>query len=181
MQDLGTLAMTAPIVDCAGGIVAPAESPPAPSRSIPNVNPATGLSTDYLNHFTEAVMVLEMIGTIPECIDDLKNWQPKTYCEHFAASRFSDRESVIASYRATDPAVREALDRTADTLNAVLAHACGVVLRYHATPEGDGLARRAASWLKPLIVRMAGIINGASGAPANRQDVQAEIDAMFGR
>lgn len=173
--------MMAPVVECAGGIAAPETSPPGPGRSIPNINPATGLSTDYLNHFTEAVMVLEMIGTIPECIGDLKDWQPKTYCEHFACSRFSDRASVIASYRATDPAVREALDRTADTLNAVLAHARDVVIRYHATPEGDGLARRAAAWLKPLIVRMAGIVNGAQVAPASRQDVQAAIDAMFDR
>ena len=53
----------------------------------PNINPATGLSTDYLNHFTEALMVLEMVRDMPECIDDLRAWQPKTYTEHFAGSR----------------------------------------------------------------------------------------------
>ena len=35
--------------------------PPAPSGAgIPKINQFTGLSTDYLNHFTEVVMVLEM-------------------------------------------------------------------------------------------------------------------------
>ena len=56
----------------------------------------TGLSTDYLNHFTEAIMLLEMAGELPECLDDLRAWRPKTYTEHFATSRFSNREAVIA-------------------------------------------------------------------------------------
>ena len=31
-----------------------------------NINPRTGLATDYLNHFNEAVMLLEMIPAYPE-------------------------------------------------------------------------------------------------------------------
>src|SRR5262245_387932 len=88
---------------------------------IPNINPVTGLSTDYLNHFTEAVMVLEIASDMPDCIDALRDWEPKTYAEHFAASHFSNRDMVVRAYRATDPAVRAALDTTAETLNVTLA------------------------------------------------------------
>ena len=35
-----------------------------------NINPATGLATDYLNHFNEAIMLLEMLSSCPECRDD---------------------------------------------------------------------------------------------------------------
>ena len=71
---------------------------PLRGRGIPYINPVTGLSTDYLNHFSEAVMVLEMAATVPECLEDLRAWRPKTYCEHFASSSFSERDAVIAAY-----------------------------------------------------------------------------------
>ena len=65
----------------------------------------TGLSTDYLNHFTEADHGAgDAAGTVPECLDDLLAWEPKTYREHFAASRFSNRDAIIAAYEAADPA-----------------------------------------------------------------------------
>jgi hypothetical protein len=53
-----------------------------------NINPRTGLATDYLNHFNEAIMLLEMIPDIPECFEDFLDWQPMSYREHFAASGF---------------------------------------------------------------------------------------------
>ena len=35
-----------------------------------NINAATGLATDYLNHFNEAIMLLEMLASAPEFRDD---------------------------------------------------------------------------------------------------------------
>jgi hypothetical protein len=90
--------MTATAADRASSPVASPSAPIPSSPGMPNINPSTGLSTDYLNHFTEAVMALEMAADIPECLDDLRAWQPKTYLEHFAASRFSNRDAVIRAY-----------------------------------------------------------------------------------
>jgi len=53
-----------------------------------NINPRTGLATDYLNHFNEAIMLLEMIPDMPECMTDFLERQPLSYREHFAASNF---------------------------------------------------------------------------------------------
>jgi hypothetical protein len=53
----------------------PATAAPFPIKSGcggPKINPVTGLSTDYLNHFTEAVMLLELASGMPECMRDLK-------------------------------------------------------------------------------------------------------------
>src|SRR5215831_11410791 len=71
-----------------------------------NINPVTCLATDYLNHFNEAIMLLEMLPMAPECKDDFLAWQPMSYCEHFAASRFKHRDLAIAAYAAADPAYR---------------------------------------------------------------------------
>jgi hypothetical protein len=171
--------MTAPAAARATEPAAPAPSGTPSGRGIPNINPQTGLSTDYLNHFTEAVMVLEMAVTMPECLDDLRVWRPKTYVEHFATSRFARRDAVIAAYRSTDPAVREALDSAAETLNAVLTETRDVLLSGLATPETNELAPRAVNRLKPLIARMAAVINGTNTKAIGRQDPQAAIDAIF--
>ena len=63
-----------------------------------NVNDETLLATDYLNHFNEIAMILELLVDCPDCIDEAKEWRPKTYEEHFNDSGFSAKEFVIAAY-----------------------------------------------------------------------------------
>ena len=48
-----------------------------------NISEQTLLATDYLNHFNEIVMLLEMLADIPECFEDAKAWAPKSYPDHF--------------------------------------------------------------------------------------------------
>ena len=71
-----------------------------------NINPRTGLATDYLNHFNEAIMLLEMIPDMPECAEDFLNWRPLSYSEHFTASSFSARDLAIEAYETTDAEIR---------------------------------------------------------------------------
>lgn len=160
---------------------APASVPATSGRGGPNINPGTGLSTDYLNHFSEAVMVLELIGAMPECLDELRAWQPKTYPEHFAASRFSNRDAIVGAYRGADPAVRAVLDRAAERLNATVSQARELVLHHAGTAEVEAIARGALARLRPLIARMAALINGTPDAATGRPGPQAEIDAIFRR
>jgi len=68
-----------------------------------NVNPQTGFASDYLNHFSEAVMLLELMMEMPECREDFLAWQPRKYEEHFAASNFKHRDVAIAAYGEADP------------------------------------------------------------------------------
>src|SRR6476659_6605104 len=81
-----------------------------------NINPRTGLATDYLNHFNEAIMLLEMIPDIPECSEDFLQWTPLSYAEHFTASNFKARDLAISAYEAADPDIRAEFDQMADTM-----------------------------------------------------------------
>jgi len=171
--------MTAPAADATEHALA-ARAPEAAMRNLPRINASTGLSTDYLNHFTEAVMLLEMSTTMPDCLEDLRAWRPKTYVEHFARSNFADRDGVIAAYEAANPAIRDALDSTAQTLNNVLVEVRNVVLGHIGTPDGEALAQRAVAWLKPLIARAAAITNGTRTGH-DGDGTQAAIDARFDR
>src|ERR1700691_5254907 len=67
-----------------------------------NINPRTGLATAYLNHFNEAIMLLEMIPDMPECSEDFLEWQPLSYSEHFTASNFKARDLAIEAYETAD-------------------------------------------------------------------------------
>ena len=138
--------MTAPAAERDASMPRRLAVPEAAARKIPKINPVTGLSTDYLNHFTEAVMLLEMGTTMPDCLDDLRAWRPKTYASTSPRSRFTDRDAVIAAYDAADPAVRDALDCASQTLNNVLVEARDVVCGNLATPDADALAQRAVAW-----------------------------------
>src|ERR1700684_1593206 len=75
-----------------------------------NINPRTGLATDYLNHFNEAVMLLEMIPDMPGCAEDFLGWRPLTYREHFMASHFKARELAIEAYDSADAIIRAQFD-----------------------------------------------------------------------
>jgi hypothetical protein len=129
-----------------------------------NINPSTGLATDYLNHFNEASMLLEMAIASPECAEDLLAWKPVSYREHFAASQFRERMVAIEAYDSAQPAARHCLETLADTMSAVLLairSALAGDLPPHVAAE---LAQRAAAWLKPLVARAGAVINGETAA-----------------
>src|SRR5476651_2090714 len=85
-----------------------------------NINPRTGLATDYLNHFNEAIMLLEMIPDMPECAEDFLTWSPLSYAEHFWASNFKARDLAIEAYELADPRIRTEFDNIANTMTSIL-------------------------------------------------------------
>jgi hypothetical protein len=136
-----------------------------------NINPRTGLATDYLNHFNEAIMLLEMIPDMPDCVADFLSWRPLSYREHFAASTFRAREIAIQVYDAADPAIRGEFDNLTGAMTSILT-AVGTAMRearHHKTRAR--LAAQATGWVKPLVMLAGGIINGEGIRPAGEADV----------
>lgn len=149
---------------------------------IPNINPKTCLSTDYLNHFNEAMMVLDILSTSSDCLDDFLAWRPRSYAEHFAGSGFSDRHVVVDAYEAADPNLRRSIDELSDRMNALLTRTRDAMRADTDEARQQTLARQAAAALKPLIYEAAALINGT---PAERSSgtggPQSAIDALFSR
>jgi hypothetical protein len=127
-----------------------------------NINPRTGLATDYLNHFNEAIMLLEMIPDMPECAEDFLTWTPLSYAEHFWASNFKARDLAIEAYELSD--ARTEFDNITASMTSILT-AVGTAMR-EATQDKTRatLADQATNWVKPLVALAGGIINGASEA-----------------
>src|SRR4051794_24787373 len=92
-----------------------------------NINPRTGLATDYLNHFNEAIMLLEMIPDMPECAEDFLAWRPLSYREHFQASNFKGRDLAISAYDAADAGIRAEFVGLANTMTSILTAVGGAM------------------------------------------------------
>jgi hypothetical protein len=151
-----------------------------------NINEATLLATDYLNHFHELVMLLEAIsGDGQDFAPDLLAWRPMTYEQHFAESGFRDKNLAIAAYRRAPPRIRARFDEAVARL-----HGEAVTLIGEVASELNGNNKRrlgarcakAAQRLRILIDEANAIANGeASPTPPTAADIggQAAIDALF--
>jgi hypothetical protein len=135
-----------------------------------NINPRTGLATDYLNHFNEAIMLLEMVPDMPECAEDFLGWQPLSYSEHFTASNFKARDLAISAYESADAGIRAAFDNITHAMTSILT-AVGAAMREAQQDKTRAtLAEQATGWVKPLVMQAGGIING---------DIEADVDYIM--
>jgi hypothetical protein len=129
-----------------------------------NINPRTGLATDYLNHFNEAIMLLEMVPDMPECAEDFLLWYPLSYREHFMASNFKARDLAIEAYESADEHIRTEFDNITSAMTSILT-AVGTAMREARQDKTRAtLAEQATGWVKPLVALAGGLINGGSEA-----------------
>jgi hypothetical protein len=146
------------------GIAAPpdADNPlKHPERLVAaNINPLTGLSTDYLNHFSEAIMLLDFVLHIPECRVDLDRWRPVSYREHFVASDLRNRDLALAAYGSIDETTRRQLDATCEALDAMILDARKALVPDLPEEAGVRLVTAAMARLKPMFARASAIIRG---------------------
>jgi len=136
-----------------------------------NINPRTGLATDYLNHFNEAIMLLEMIPDMPECAEDFLGWQPLSYAEHFTASNFKARDLAIEAYESADAAVRAEFDNITSSMTSILTAVSAAMRKAQQDKTRATLAEQATGWVKPLVALAGGIING--------RGKQADVDYIM--
>src|ERR1700712_5134210 len=129
-----------------------------------NINPRTGLATDYLNHFNEAIMLLEMVPDMPECAEDFLAWSPLSYAEHCVASNFKDRALAIEAYEMAEPGIRSEFDKLTENMTSILTAVGSAMREARQDKTRATLAEQATGWVKPLVMLTAGVINGASEA-----------------
>jgi hypothetical protein len=137
-----------------------------------NINPATGLSTDYLNLFGEAIMLLDLAPQAPEYRTELARWRPLTYCEYFGASQLAHRDLSIAAYEAARGSARRQFDSVCATMSAIIVASrsgvCGDL-----PPRPSPAAADAVIRLKALFARAGAIVNGLEAAKQPRTGTTA--------
>jgi hypothetical protein len=156
---------------------------PTPERlRAANIHPGTKLATDYLNHFNEAIMLLDLIPAMPDCMDDVIGWAPLTYEQHFLRSSYRDKELVLEAYRLAPPNVLQLFHSVIDEMNLLMTTAIEGLRTVGPGPAAAVVAEEAARLLKPLVARAAGVMNAAidveTPALASAQDA---VDALMTR
>lgn len=145
------------------------------------VNTGTLLATDYLNPYNVLLMLLETLPQAPEeCADDLAQWRPANYEEHFRACGLRDASLALAAYRNAPPEAREAFDAAAMELEEASRQAVAGARLCLEAGDDESLfdhCETEAQRLRALLHKTADIIDGidAGKAPAR----QERIDALF--
>jgi hypothetical protein len=167
------------------------------------INDETLLSTDYLNHYNELVMMLEMVPDMPDMLEEAVAWQPKTYQEHFRDSAFQHRDLAVWAYENAPDIYRRPLDDCIAQLDGDVAEGLPRLQALAENPDAPAEALRAETELLAVRLRgridtMSALINGAMDedgyraalaeeaadkAPHTRHDEkvmdQSDIDALF--
>lgn len=142
-----------------------------------NINPETLLATDYLNHFNEVIMLLEMVPDMPDILEDCKEWRPKSYQDHFRDSSFSDKNLAIEAYEHAPAQYKIPFEETLEQMNFIAVQSIERVDRALNDGEEDVAgerARTASRNLQKLMDVASSIIHGAQKTMG-----QSEIDAML--
>lgn len=141
-----------------------------------NINTATLLATDYLNHFNEITMLIGLVGDMPDMVDELGVWQPASYEEHFERSTFKGKALAIAAYEAAQPSVRQKFVEVVEEMNSAILSTIARLKK--ADPEDyHRIAANGDRLFRPLIARASGVIHGVE-LDANLLVGDGSLDAM---
>lgn len=142
-----------------------------------NINQTTLLATDYLNHFNEIIMVLELLPDMPDCLEEAQAWAPKSYAEHFRDSSFADKELAILAYENAPAEHRQPFDRVVASMDALIAKGLADITAAVTAGDGDRLrtlVETVTGKLRRLIDMASAIIHG------NQHTMdQGEIDRIM--
>lgn len=142
-----------------------------------NIDPRSLLSTDYFNHFNEVVMMLSMVGDMPEILDEIDGWDFKTYREHFMESGLGFAPLAIECYEAAAPELRERFEKIATQMSMLIVETRAKLRNALEAGEIDrfkDMAQLHSMELQGMIDDGAAIVHGYTAAMD-----QAKVDALF--
>jgi len=128
-----------------------------------NINSQTLLATDYINHFNEVHMLMDMLPSMPDCIEDIREWGPKSYQEHFQDSVFAAKDLAINAYAYSPDEYRLPFEETVAEMDNLILHTIGEVEMMIEQDNMSGLQATVEDYtpkMIALIEKCGGIING---------------------
>ncbi|MBY0429840.1 MAG: hypothetical protein K2Q10_01470 [Rhodospirillales bacterium] len=166
--------------------VAPDDIPPEELQSFlayrdrvqgTNISAQTLLATDYLNHFNEIIMILEMIPDVPDCLEEARDWAPRSYQDHFRDSTFRDKELAIEAYDFVPSRFRKPFEDIVGQMNVMVRTSLERITAVQEDKEQlRFVCHEASRNLQKMIDYASAVIHGS-----DRAMDQAEIDGFMGR
>ncbi|MDX3806440.1 hypothetical protein ACXIUS_02545 [Bosea thiooxidans] len=145
---------------------------------------APRLSTDFLNRFSEALMLMELVTSDDSIVEDLQAWRSIGYREHFEASSLRCAAAALAAYDEVDPARRKAFEEVCRSMTRLVMTVNALLVETPRPSELPMIIEVASEALRKLISRSAQFIN-ANGtvdiAAFDDAALQKQIDALLRR
>ncbi|GGF39336.1 hypothetical protein GCM10011611_52170 [Aliidongia dinghuensis] len=141
------------------------------------IDAGTLLSTDYFNLFNEVIMLLGMLGDMPDMLDEVIAWKFKTYEQHFAESGLAFAPLAIEAYPHAPPSAREHFERTIQRMHDTVEEAKLVLADLREQGDVPLLAEQAMNYsmmLQQMVDTGSAIIHGIDGILD-----QSAIDDLF--
>ncbi len=155
--------------------------PASPSVAITSAN--SGLANDYLNIFNEVVMLIDVLPSMPEAMDDLIAWKASSYQDYFNNSKLEGHELAVQAYETMDPDLRKQFEDLVGQLDSS-ATAAVAALRIHnrrkGTSDPDGLkalCERNSSALHELLRMARNLVD--HGSTHFNEDSQTQADRLM--
>ena len=143
-----------------------------------NIDETTLLATDYLNHFNEIVMLQEMVPDMPDMLEEVKAWQPKSYTDHFKDSTIADKDLAIEAYDHVPGIYREPFEQTIEQINLMIASTVER-LETNIRDGQDDVLRANVQTLSGILQRLMDMASAIIHGSAKTMD-QSEIDQLLG-
>lgn len=128
-----------------------------------NISPTTLLATDYLNHFNEIVMLFDIIPDALECFEEILEWKPKSYEEHFRGSTVKDAALAIKAYGFVPRAYKKPFEDTVrqmDNFVLICSKRIGAALQNDDEMKLRRLCAAATTKMNQIIAVIDTIIHG---------------------
>ncbi len=141
-----------------------------------------GLSNDYLNHYSEVLMLIEMAADDPVIAAELADWHPVDYRGYFGASELRRASAALAAYDALPDDRRIAFEKLVAAMDALAIMAVFALQPPSAPETAPVIAETTAPALRGLIARAAAFLNsGGHELPPNGEEAQLAIDRVLER
>ena len=145
------------------------------------VNPNSGIANDYLNQYNEILLLVENLPVLlPEMIDELLAWKPRTYDEYFTVSPLAGGHLAISIYQALDKTFREHFEKQITKINGLAEKAIVVIgnQRHGAAemrPEDiEAFCEQISAKLRGEIEKAAGLVNHGLELPPETSQEMAD-------
>ncbi len=151
------------------------------ARAAALVNPASGIANDYLNHFNEALLLIENLpALLPEMVDEILAWHPVGYREYFTNSPLPGSAATLEIYDTLDDDFRKDFETMITILDGIIINSIDIIKasrRPDGTLEADEVSdvcEELSTKLRRVLDRTADLVNHGYAPPLERAQNMAD-------
>lgn len=140
-----------------------------------------GLSNDYLNHYSEVLMLIEMAADDPAFGAELAEWRPVSYRDYFDSSDLRRASAALAAYDALPEDRRLAFEKLVAAMDAIATMAVFALQPPSDPSSAPVIVAGTAPPLRKLIAKAGAFLNsGGEDLALEGGEAQGAIDEIIG-